>query len=218
MKTLTNTPPSKLILYSPTQNTGIAIPYPSISLHAIQRPNSVLLQLTAEERSGDRDDDGDEEGSVSLSVIPSAAGANTQEEDTEAEGEEGDEREEAQEIFEALSACAELHPDRDPMDEGGLGGGGGWGIFDGADEGGQGEGETGNGAYEQVSGQGLPPPMPGSGGWITAENMGEMLDEEGNLRGLGEGAGRVRDRGEAEEGEDGEREDEDGEGKWRRTE
>jgi chloride channel, nucleotide-sensitive, 1A len=47
-----------------------------------------------------------------------------------------------------------------------------------------------------------PPPFPGSGGWITAENVGEYFDAEGNwIRDapengqiLGEGAGRVRTR------------------------
>ena len=77
----------------------------------------------------------------------------------------------------------------------------------------------------------MPPPMPGSGGWITAENVGEFFDEAGNWRGrdeegasggLGPGAGRVRgrDEEEVEEGEGaGER---DGSGcaeetKWTRT-
>jgi len=51
---------------------------------------------------------------------------------------------------------------------------------------------------------GFPPPMPGSGGWITSENMGNFFDEEGNWRGgeLGAGAGAVRERGEGQgEGE-----------------
>lgn len=67
--------------------------------------------------------------------------------------------------------------------------------------------------------------MPGSGGWITAENVGDFFDEEGNWRGgeeftanevlgvpgagLGEGAGSVRGREEGEGLED--------ETKWRRT-
>lgn len=53
---------------------------------------------------------------------------------------------------------------------------------------------------------GLPPPISGSGGWITSDNVGEFFDEEGNWRGreagtephgangLGEGAGVVRAR------------------------
>lgn len=82
---------------------------------------------------------------------------------------------------------------------------------------------TGGGGQQTA----LSPPMPGSGGWITAENVSEFFDEEGNWRGqsLGEGAGSVRRRdeedgvnglngGETAEGEDA------GDGeetKWRRT-
>ena len=73
---------------------------------------------------------------------------------------------------------------------------------------------------------GLPPPVPGSGGWITAENMGEFFDEEGNWRGegLGPGAGRVRTADEVDgeevngDGDEEEEGDGDGETKWRRTE
>ncbi len=67
----------------------------------------------------------------------------------------------------------------------------------------------------------LPPPMPGSGGWITAENVEEFFDEEGNWKGegqgprLGEGAGVVRGR---EDGEDGVADGDGEETKWRRTE
>ena len=91
------------------------------------------------------------------------------------------------------------------------------------------EGEDGDEQHQQRPGilfesddveggvSGLPPPMPGSGGWITAENVGEFFDEEGNWRGRGggSGVGNVRGREEEEEGEgegDGE------ETKWRRTE
>lgn len=73
--------------------------------------------------------------------------------------------------------------------------------------------------------------MPGSGGWITAENVSDFFDEEGNWRGgeewtesevlgvpgggLGEGAGSVRAR---EEGAEGDALGEEGdETKWRRT-
>ncbi len=82
-----------------------------------------------------------------------------------------------------------------------------------------------DGVYPLSNGtEGLPPPMPGSGGWITAENAGEFFDEEGNWRGdggLGGGAGTVRTR---EEDADGEGVEGEGEGdgteetKWRRTE
>ena len=77
---------------------------------------------------------------------------------------------------------------------------------------------------------GLPPPMPGSGGWITAENVGQFFDEEGNWRGrsegvdvegteagLGTGAGSVRTR-EENEGEEVKVDGVEEETKWRRTE
>ena len=118
-----------------------------------------------------------------------------------------------QTLFAALSACANLHPD--PASPG---------SADAMDE------EQQPSSYLYQSGDvaggatdGLPPPMPGSGGWITAENMGDYFDEEGNWRSgeLGAGAGFVRAREEhEEEGGDegnGHGEDED-EAKRRRTE
>lgn len=116
-------------------------------------------------------------------------------------------------LFRALSACADLHPDYDLDSD-----------FDLEDDG---YNEDSAALYTQVGG--LPPPMPGSGGWITAENVGEYFDEEGNYmragEGLGEGAGRVRGRQDDDEearwGVDGNGvEDHEGAGeetKWRRT-
>lgn len=124
-------------------------------------------------------------------------------------------------VFEAVSACSNLHPDQDAdededMDDDRI-------VFEG------------NVGYEGVSGLpgvqhgaddgGLPPPFPGSGGWITAENVGQYFDEDGNWIGngengevevLGEGAGRVRARDEidGEVNSNGHGEDE---SKWRRT-
>lgn len=89
--------------------------------------------------------------------------------------------------------------------------------------------EEGDAAFTSVNGgSALPPPMPGSGGWITAENVDEYFDGEGNWRGgagggrLGAGAGSVRGREEEEveeevgyvNGEGGGGEEET---KWRRT-
>ncbi|KAF1954091.1 hypothetical protein CC80DRAFT_595240 [Byssothecium circinans] len=74
------------------------------------------------------------------------------------------------EIFAAMNTCSDLHPD--PDDEGG---------DDGMD-----------GILDDTA--------PGATGWITAENMHEFEDEEGNFRGtvigeeLGPGAGTVRAR------------------------
>lgn len=98
-----------------------------------------------------------------------------------------------QTIYESLSNCSNLVPDEDEdMEDGG------------AEI--QFEGNIG---YEGISGLpgvqagaadgGLPPPFPGSGGWITAENVSEYFDAQGNWIGgeesveaLGDGAGRVR--------------------------
>lgn len=120
-------------------------------------------------------------------------------------------------LFSALSACSNLHPDLGAGEEGE------------DDEGGQQIGDSvlfQNGLIMPGnSAGGLPPTMPGSGGWITAENMHEYFDEEGNWIGgdqgsLGPGAGSVRPRDE-NEGEDQANEDGSGQGteetKWRRT-
>lgn len=243
----------RLILFSPPLSTGLSIPYPCISLHALQRPSSqtkpasLFLQLLTEAQTFD---DHDPDATVSVTIVPAAAVASrldgTAEEQEEEEEEEKEEEREsesqAQRLFAALSACANLHPDPVSGSEGdvedddeGRGGGGGGGqrpaiMFEG-DQDVSGVYPLSNGGG---AGSGLPPPMPGSGGWITAENVGEFFDEEGNWRGggglgeelgggggggvgLGEGAGTVRTReedGDGVEGEGGGTE----ETKWRRTE
>ena len=118
-----------------------------------------------------------------------------------------------EQLYHALSACADLHPDHDLDSD-----------FDLQDDRAHEDSEA---LYTQVDG--LPPPMPGSGGWITAENVGDYFDDEGNFirggEGLGEGAGRVRGREEDDdetpEGVDGngfgDHEGDSEETKWRRT-
>ena len=126
-----------------------------------------------------------------------------------------------QQLFEAVSNCSNLHPDPILEDE------------DMEDvDGGNRIVFEGNVGYEGISGLpgvqqgasdgGLPPPFPGSGGWITAENVSEYFDEEGNWigdgNGLGEGAGRVRTRDEVEaNGVNGDDEHESDESKRPRT-
>lgn len=146
-------------------------------------------------------------------------------------------------LFTAISTCSNLNPDPISHD----------GDVD-MNEDGTTQGDSrirfeGSIGYEGISGLpgvsrgvdngGLPPPFPGSGGWITAENVGEFFDAEGNWIGggetgteaaeegdiitLGEGAGRVRGRDEmeaeeevGENGVNGHGEEAD-ESKWRRT-
>lgn len=234
----------RFILFSPSLSTGLSIPYPAISLHAVQRPAegkpaSLFLQLLTEAHTFD---DHDPNSTISITIVPAAAtaaaAARTEESLEEEVGREAPEPEsQAQQLYAALSACANLHPD--PMsgsdgdgDEEGEGGGGRPAIVFEGDQDVGGVYPLSNG---DSGGLGLPPPMPGSGGWITAENVGEFFDEEGNWRGegglgqevgvngdgggLGEGAGVVRTR---EEDDDGEEVDGEGDGmeetKWRRTE
>ena len=141
---------------------------------------------------------------------------------------------EASKLFDAISTCADLHPDRFGGEEeedgdaypsffregeNGDDYGDGDEYYGEGDEEGDGilvEGGDGatmepiegfRGVFRGAEGGGasvsdLPPPMPGSGGWITADNAHEFFDEDGNWRGrggsLGEGAGRVRGRDEVE--------------------
>lgn len=125
----------------------------------------------------------------------------------------------AEALFSALSACSNLHPDPALQGEEG---------DDEEDTGDQSQNFEGSVLFQNgliapgSNNGGLPPAMPGSGGWITAENVHEYFDEEGNWKGdeeqsgedLGPGAGTVRPRegDEAEGNENGEDET-----KWRRT-
>jgi chloride channel, nucleotide-sensitive, 1A len=186
-------------LFNNTLSTGVSIPYPTITLHAIQRlPNpenaaqevqGLYMQLELESETSVDDE---EPETIDLTILPSVSSSNS---------------ESIKALFEAVSACSNLHPDPISQED-----------EDMLDD----EGDSrivfeGNVGYEGISGLpgvvrgaadgGLPPPFPGSGGWITAENVGEYFDEEGNWLGggneqeeeaLGEGAGRVRRRDEVE--------------------
>jgi chloride channel, nucleotide-sensitive, 1A len=200
---------------------GVSIPYPSISLHAIQTlptaPNEsseqgVYMQLlsSVEETAEDLEPE-----SVSVTIIPNASppsAAPTSAPDPDLNSEDKPQPLPVQALFNALSDCANLHPD--PIEDEEDGGMGSTLIRSGL-------------ALPGDSSGGLPPPMPGSGGWITAENMHEFVDQDGNWideddnnvveQGsdpLGPGAGTVRSREESheDEGENGEDDT-----KWQRT-
>ncbi|KAJ5775368.1 uncharacterized protein N7511_000379 [Penicillium nucicola] len=205
----------KLILFSPTASAGVSIPYPSISLHALQRlrvpgtdsPEVQGLYMQIATPNAPSADDVEECITMTI-VLP--ADAPTQ----EASDGSGETETPTQIFYNSVSACSNLHPDPvEPGDEEDDDEGNKWFSAEDAD------------GVVQLGGGNLPPPVDGSSGWITAENMGEFFDEDGNwIAGgeppsfpLGPGAGTVRARDE-ENGVDENGEGEDDEAKWRRTE
>ena len=167
---------------------------------------------------GDGFDDHNPDDTISLTLVPSASPLSAEHissPPTESSPPSSSESP-IQALFSAVSACANLHPDPaspsssadiDVEDEP---------AFE----------------YETLDSDGgtdgLPPPMPGSSGWITVDNINDFYDEEGNWRagGLGPGAGIVRVRDEAgnqdvddgaEVGNGYERGNGTEETKWRRT-
>ncbi|KKY24180.1 hypothetical protein UCRPC4_g02546 [Phaeomoniella chlamydospora] len=191
-----------------------------------------LISSSGDEAGGDGSAEDEDVTSVSLTIIPSPSPldssapaetlATTQETTSDPTPTE------ATLLFTALSACSNLHPD--PIDEN-------------EDDGQQNPAFASSALFQagliQPGSQtgDLPPPMPGSGGWITAENIGDYVDEEGNWIGggdgngadeageeenvdgeeatpLGPGAGTIRSREGDSEAAEG---DETDETKWRRT-
>lgn len=180
-------------IFSAAAGAGVAIPYPAISIHAVKQVGSttsdgaplqaIWMQLQLSD-GGDGDEDFD---TVDLTLVPAAA--------TTAD---------VQKFYDAISACSDLHPDpadEDDDDDDRI-------VFEGDHE--PVEGYTG--VLHGASDGGLPPAFPGSGGWITAENVHLHFDADGNWIGgqdggeeeeLGEGAGRVRGRDEVNDGVNG---------------
>ncbi|CAN8095117.1 unnamed protein product [Discula destructiva] len=210
-----------LTIFNSRTSAGIQVPYQSIALHAMQHkaePASdgstpdgdatnkapcVLLQLDLSD-GGDDDDTFD---TIQLTLIPPASST-----DLSFPAQEGHDanRSEQEKLFDAITACQNLHPDPADEDEDEdddddyadrI-------VFESAVDGSS-EGIEGlPGVFRGTATGGLPPPMPGSTtGWITAENVGDFFDADGNWIGggdeegeegepLGEGAGRVRARDE----------------------
>lgn len=176
-----------LRLYIPSHHAGITIQYPAISVIAAQHaPPSVYLQILKVLGSYD---DHDPESTVSVTLIPSTS--------TNLEALSSPQSDAlpspTQLLYTALTECSNLHPDPDEFNS---------------------DNESPNIMYEGgdqplSSGIALPPPIPGGGGWITADNVNDFFDEDGNFRpranangeALGPGAGAVRSR-EADEEED----------------
>ncbi|KAK4239369.1 hypothetical protein C8A03DRAFT_42978 [Achaetomium macrosporum] len=214
-----------LSIFCPSAECGISIPYQQVSIHAIKTLRasssssdrtfpSVYLQLElAEGGAGD-----DEFETVELTLIPPPEGSTTTsaQADPATAGTATSSISEAAKLFEAISECSNLNPD--PVQDGDddeADADGAQIIFEGDYE--PVEGFTG--VFAGARDGGLPPAMPGSGGWITAENVHEYFDEEGNWIGgdaegegeevqgvsgeLGEGAGTVHAREENAEGVNG---------------
>ncbi|KAL8949514.1 MAG: hypothetical protein Q9222_004391, partial [Ikaeria aurantiellina] len=116
----------KFLLFSPTRSTGLAIPYPSISLHAIQRSPqpSLLLQILTE--NGPQFDDHDPEGTISLAIVPSETTASSAASEHDQQQQQTppssspppqdastppSSSSSVNDLFTALSTCADLHPD-----------------------------------------------------------------------------------------------------------
>ena len=146
---------SKFLIYIPSISSGIAIPYPSISLHAIRNftlPSTdqilpgLYMQIetpiiAAEEDAQDEDMD----RCVTMTIVPPLEAPQQQYYDLD------DEEEDLSPItkmFNAVTACQNLHPDPPEEDD-------------------------------SANGIGLPL-MDTSSGWITADNMHEFFDEDGN--------------------------------------
>jgi nucleotide-sensitive chloride channel 1A len=209
---------SKLFLYSNTASAGVSIPYPSISLHAIQslpqpttdeRQGLYMQLLSTEEADGNGEDT--EPDSISVTIIPTASAPPAAATETDP-AEDKPEQTPVLAMFTALSNCSNLHPD--PIDE--------------EDDGEQSRLFQAGLALPGMSDGGLPPAMPGSGGWITAENMHEFVDADGNwieteeteeteTGELGPGAGTVRPRQEEETTNGHAGDDAADETKWQRT-
>lgn len=95
------------MLWSASKETGMQIPYPTITLHA-QVSSAVLLQLGLSDPNMTADEDLE---AIQLLIAPTAAN-----DVTEGTAVAGEARLE-QELYDAISACQELNPDPSPDDE-----------------------------------------------------------------------------------------------------
>jgi chloride channel, nucleotide-sensitive, 1A len=215
----------KMLLFSPSKGIGISVPYPTIALHAIQsvpEPSTgdqqgLYMQLLSQPQNPETADD--ETDSISLTIVPqNDAPPPPSTTDPNSTTEDHSPQPPTVAMFTALSNCSNLNPD--PVTEEQLG----TGLQDSALF------QAGMIAPGDLNG-GLPPAMPGSGGWITAENVNQYFDENGNWIGGGEDndgaptetipaiAGTVRPRSDSDGDDDAAAHENGGtdESKWRRT-
>lgn len=153
-------------MYNSKNEAGLSISYPSISIHAVQnlgsptdepRKLAVWMQI-------DLDDSNLETAELTLIPKPDEAGTNH-----------------TQELYAAIANCSYLYPNEggeDEEDEDVYNA-----SFDADEDGAEPQLQTLEGFTGVMRGAAdgsLPPPMPGSGGWITAENVHEHFDSNGN--------------------------------------
>lgn len=160
-----------LILWNVSSAIGVVIPYATISLHAIQR---LPDPSTAEEVQG-----------LYMQLDLPESNAENDDDDEMSDPFEltllPTSQDSIPALFAAVSNCSALHPD--PVDE----------AMESDDR------VVFEGDYESVTAtDGMPPPFPGSGGWITASNVHEYFDADGNW--IKDDASRVRERSEDAEG------------------
>lgn len=158
----------------------------------------------------------DEEQCITFTVVPpTEPGTSADVSATESAAQDVGETAETptQSLYGAVSACSNLHPDPADSDDEDAG------KFFGDD-----------GIMSGNADGGLPDPVDGSSGWITAENIGDFINENGEYVGpgsgveiggqgegdepLGPGAGTVHER---ENGVEEQGESQSEETKWRRT-
>ena len=167
------------------------------------------MQIATPSASAATQAEEEEEPCITMTVVPPPEPTPEQEQEDKPD----EQQTPTQMLYGAVSACSNLHPDPGLDEE---------------DDENDGSDAFGSGLVMPGDGQGgLPPPVDGSSGWITAENMHEFFDEEGNwIAGgeeptlpLGPGAGTVREReGEGDgEGQNGGENEGNEEAKWRRT-
>lgn len=171
------------------------------------------MQLTSKLPDAEAEEADEEDDSISMTIIPqNDAPPPPTIADPDSTSDDHTPQPPTLAMFTALSNCSNLHPDAISDEQQSVG------LQDSALF------QAGMIAPGHANG-GLPPAMPGSGGWITAENMGEFVDEEGNWiadeesrqeESLGGGAGTVRPRLDDEDQVVHENEPND-DTKWRRT-
>ncbi|KOS17132.1 Protein LOT5 [Escovopsis weberi] len=166
------------ILFNMRLTAGVHIPYNLISIHGLKKvgdKQSVWIQLDI----GHVDDDDDYEP-VELTLM---------EPEPQAQPSDNPETPTAARLFQAIADCSDLNPDPSPADAP---------DPDGADDrilierSAEHEALEGfRGVLRGAADGGLPPPLPGSGGWITADNLHEYFDKDGRWKGDGENGAAI---------------------------